>query len=135
MCGAEQVRDDGGGQGKSGVAKGEASTDGRGKGREKSNRGEAAAETERLSNWAPAPGDWAATGCDFCSRRHWATERQWHRANGRYQGSGRLRERWGSDRQAFKTYREKYQQHFFLRTTADNIFINSGSQQEPLLIV
>jgi hypothetical protein len=34
-----------------------------------------------------------------------------------------------------KTYREKYQQWFFLKTAVGNIFINNCSQQEPMWIV
>jgi hypothetical protein len=50
--------------------KGEAAAEGKGRGREKSSGGEereAAVETERLINWAPALGDSAAVGRDFCS--------------------------------------------------------------------
>jgi hypothetical protein len=52
--------------------KGEAAAEGkgRGRGREKSSGGEereAAVETERLIDWAPALGDSAAVGRDFCS--------------------------------------------------------------------
>jgi hypothetical protein len=55
---------------------------------------------------------------------------------GWHQTSGHLRERDGGvvGGQS-KTYREKYQQQFFLKTVVDNIFINNGSQQEPMWIV